>query len=81
MLGLGRLEGLGKAIGLAPYGKKSAYYDRLKEFVKVTPEGDKPYTILLDGKEIKAKSGFYKICDTIAERAAGSNKPGIPKVN
>jgi len=38
-LGLGRLEGPGKAMGLAPYGERSKYYDKLREFVKVDPEG------------------------------------------
>jgi carbamoyltransferase len=52
---LGRLEGPGKGMGLAPYGKRSHYYDKLKEFVKITPEGDEPYVILNDGKAIKSK--------------------------
>jgi len=71
-LGFGFLEGPGKVMGLAPYGEKSAYYDKLKEFVKITPEGDKPYTILLDDREIKTKSNFVPIYDTIAERVVGS---------
>ena len=71
-LGFGFLEGPGKVMGLAPYGEKSSYYDKLKEFVKITPEGDKPYTILFDGKEIKTKSNFVPIFDKIAERVVGS---------
>jgi len=73
-LGFGWLEGAGKVMGLAPYGEKSAYYDRLKEFVKITPEGDKPYTVLFDGKEIKTKSfkNVASIYDKIAERVVGS---------
>jgi len=72
MLGLGRVEGPGKVMGLAPYGEKSAYYDKLKGFVKITPEGDKPYIILFDGKEIKNKSRFVPIFDKIAEKVVGS---------
>ncbi|BFH72192.1 carbamoyltransferase C-terminal domain-containing protein [Sulfurisphaera javensis] len=71
---LGRLEGPGKGMGLAPYGKASPYYDRLKEFVKIIPEGDKPYTILLDGKEVKEKD-LIKILSVyydISERIIGS---------
>jgi len=73
-LGFGWLEGAGKAMGLAPYGEKSPYYDKLKEFVKITPEGDKPYTILLDGKEIKTRSvaKAISILDTIAEKVVCS---------
>lgn len=71
---LGRLEGPGKGMGLAPYGKRSLYYDKLKEFVKITPEGDEPYVILNDGKAIKSKdlvkilSAYYDI----AEKVIGS---------
>jgi len=79
ILGLGRLEGPGKVMGLAPYGEKSTYYDKLREFVKITPEGDKPYTILLDGKEMKPKSGFYQIYDTLAERVVGSKIDWNPR--
>jgi len=54
-LGLGRLEGPGKGMGLAPYGERSKYYDKLKEFVKIDPEGDEPYAILVNGKKVKTK--------------------------
>jgi Predicted carbamoyl transferase, NodU family len=54
-LGLGRLEGPGKGMGLAPYGERSKYYDKLKEFVKIDPEGDEPYVILVNGKKVKSK--------------------------
>jgi len=71
---LGRLEGPGKGMGLAPYGKQSLYYDKLKEFVKITPEGDEPYVILNDGKAIKSKD-LVKILSVyydIAEKVIGS---------
>jgi len=78
-LGLGRLEGPGKVMGLAPYGEKSTYYDKLKEFVKITPEGDKPYTILLDGKEVKLKSRFSQMYGTLAKRIVGSKIDWNPR--
>ena len=34
-LSFGFLESHGKAMGLAPYGKESKYYKKLKEFVKI----------------------------------------------
>ncbi|AWR96240.1 carbamoyltransferase [Acidianus sulfidivorans JP7] len=68
------LEGPGKVMGLAPYGEKSKYYNKLKEIVKITPEGEKPYTILLDGKEIKTKNllDIGKVYFTIANRVVSS---------
>jgi len=68
---LGRLEGPGKGMGLAPYGKRSPYYDKLKEFVKITPEGDEPYVILNNGKAIKSNdlvkilSVYYDIAEKV----------------
>ena len=49
-LGLGRLEGPGKGMGLAPYGKRSEYYNKLREYVEISPEGDTPFRIKLEGK-------------------------------
>ena len=71
MIGLGRLEGPGKAMGLAPYGTNSKYYEKLKQFVKITPESDEPFYIA-DGKKImvkdscKARSIYIKIADKVA---------------
>jgi len=68
---LGRLEGPGKGMGLAPYGKQSLYYDKLKEFVEITPEGDEPYVILNNGKAIKSNdlvkilSVYYDIAEKV----------------
>ena len=72
-LSLGGLEGPGKAMGLAPYGRNSNYYEKLKEFVKINPDGDEPFYIA-DGKIIKTKS-FYKLYftyDRIAEKLVGN---------
>ncbi|MFP3320675.1 MAG: carbamoyltransferase N-terminal domain-containing protein, partial [Acidilobus sp.] len=72
-LGLGRLEGPGKAMGLAPYGERSKYYDKLKEFVKIDPKGDEPYVILVNGKKVKTKdpAEWGSIYTYIAENVIG----------
>jgi len=72
-LGLGRLEGPGKGMGLAPYGERSKYYDRLREFVKVDPEGDEPYAILVNGKKVKTKNWdkWGSIYTYVAENVIG----------
>jgi len=72
-LGLGRLEGPGKGMGLAPYGERSKYYDRLREFVKVDPEGDEPYAILVNGKKVKTKDWdkWGSIYTYVAENVIG----------
>ena len=54
-LSFGRLEGPGKAMGLAPYGNNSIYYEKLKESVKINPDGDEPFCIA-DGKIIRSKA-------------------------
>ncbi|BCU68767.1 carbamoyltransferase [Stygiolobus caldivivus] len=66
------LEGPGKGMGLAPYGKMSHYYDKLKQFVKINPEGDMPFYIA-DGKMIKTKDHVkpYLIYSNIAQKVVG----------
>jgi carbamoyltransferase len=71
-LGLGMLEGPGKGMGLAPYGERSKYYDRLREFVKIDPEGDEPYAILVNGKKVKSKAEWDSIYNYVAENVIGS---------
>ena len=70
---LGRLEGPGKAMGLAPYGKASEYYNRLKQFVKVDPEGDLPFYVS-DGRPLKTKRFLRAaaVYDSIAEKVVGA---------
>ncbi|MFP3287789.1 MAG: carbamoyltransferase C-terminal domain-containing protein, partial [Acidilobus sp.] len=72
-LGLGRLEGPGKGMGLAPYGERSKYYDKLREFVKIDPEGDEPYAILVNGKKVKSKdpAEWDSIYRYVAENVIG----------
>ena len=74
-LSFGFLEGPGKAMGLAPYGKESKYYEKLKEFVKIDPEGDEPFYIA-DGKIIRTKSGskMNVAYTSIAEKLVGKLK-------
>ena len=60
-LGLGRLEGPGKGMGLAPYGKRSEYYNKLREYVEISPEGDTPFRIKLEGKVRDYKSLAEKV--------------------
>ena len=71
-LGLGRLEGPGKGMGLAPYGKLSQYYEKLKSHVKMTTEGDRPFYVI-DGEKIKSKDPIkaYNIYKKIAEEIMG----------
>jgi len=55
------LKGSGKVMGLAPCGEKSNCYNKLKEFVKMVPEEDKPYTISLDGKKVNYETITDKV--------------------
>jgi len=72
-LGFAILEGPGKGMGLAPYGERSKYYDRLREFVKIDPEGDEPYAILVNGKKVKTKDWdkTVSIYNYVAENVIG----------
>ena len=74
-ISLGGLEGPGKAMGLAPYGKVSNYYKKLKEFVKITPEGDEPFYIS-DKEIVRIKHGpkMVLIYTKIAEKLSGNLK-------
>jgi carbamoyltransferase len=82
-INLGRLEGPGKGMGLAPYGKKSEYYDKLKSHVKLYDEvKDYPYLITISGKVVKKKSCFgaiVPIYDKIADEITGGNVSWNPR--
>jgi len=60
-------------MGLAPYGERSKYYDKLREFVKIDPEGDEPYAILVNGKKVKTKdwAEWDSIYSYVAENVIG----------
>jgi carbamoyltransferase len=83
-INLGLLEGPGKGMGLAPYGKKSEYYDKLKNnHVKLYDEvKDYPYLITLNGKVIKQKSlidAIYTIEYKMADEVTGGNVSWNPR--
>jgi Predicted carbamoyl transferase, NodU family len=48
-IGLGYLEGPGKVMGLAPYGKASNYYEKLKSFIRFEDK-DYPFRFDVPGK-------------------------------
>ena len=80
-ISLGKLEGPGKGMGLAPYGKDSEYYKRLKEFVKVNPEGDIPFYITDEGKIMKTKDKltFFSLYRRIAKKFVRGKLEWNPK--
>jgi len=53
------LEGPGKVMGLAPYGKASKYYEKLKSFIRFDDK-DYPFRFMIPGKwRVKGKIGDY----------------------
>ena len=72
MLGISfeRLEGPGKGMGLAPYGGRSSYYDKLREFVKINQDEDLPFYISLNGKIDKKKYHYEDIHKNIYVKIA-----------
>ena len=68
-IGYDYLEGPGKVMGLAPYGKISSYYEKLKSFVKIQNSDDYPYYFTVDGSKPKASKNFVhfnELCHKIA---------------
>ena len=55
------LEGPGKGMGLAPYGNRSSYYDKLLEFVKIDQDKDILFYISLNGKITRKKEHYEDI--------------------
>jgi len=55
-VGYDHLEGPGKVMGLAPYGKASKYYEKLKSFIRFDDK-DYPFRFLVPGKW-KIKGAF-----------------------
>jgi carbamoyltransferase len=52
------IEGPGKVMGLAPYGKASKYYEKLKSFIRFNDK-DYPYRIAVPGKwKIKGTTDY-----------------------
>jgi carbamoyltransferase len=66
-LGYDNMEGSGKLMGLAPYGKNSQYYEKLKSFLRIQDSDDYPYYFTLDGTKPKAsKTNFREPYSKIA---------------
>ena len=66
-LGYDNMEGPGKLMGLAPYGKNSQYYEKLKSFLRIQDSDDYPYYFTLDGTKPKAsKTNFREPYSKIA---------------
>jgi len=58
-IGYETLEGPGKVMGLAPYGKASKYYEKLKSFIRFDDK-DYPFRFMIPGKwRVKGKIGDY----------------------
>jgi len=60
-VGYETLEGPGKVMGLAPYGKASKYYERLKSFIRFD-DGDYPFRFIVPGTwRIKGTDIDYRL--------------------
>jgi len=60
-IGYESLEGPGKVMGLAPYGKASKYYEKLKSFIKFD-DRDYPFRFNIPGKwKIKDTDVYYRM--------------------
>jgi len=58
-VGYDHLEGPGKVMGLAPYGKASKYYEKLKSFARFDDK-DYPFRFVVPGRwRVKGKIGDY----------------------
>jgi len=58
-IGYDFLEGPGKVMGLAPYGKASKYYEKLKSFIKFDDK-DYPFRFVVPGKwKVKGTDADY----------------------
>ena len=59
-VGYETLEGPGKVMGLAPYGKASKYYERLKSFIRFDDK-DYPFRFVVPGKwRVKGTDADYR---------------------
>lgn len=60
-IGYDNLEGPGKVMGLAPYGKASKYYEKLRSFIRFDDDDDYPFRFFVPGKwKIKGTDADYK---------------------
>jgi carbamoyltransferase len=58
-IGYDGLEGPGKVMGLAPYGKASKYYEKLRSFIKFD-DRDYPFRFVVPGKWRVKGGDFYE---------------------
>ena len=60
-VGYDHLEGPGKVMGLAPYGKASKYYEKLKSFIRFDDK-DYPFRFVVPGEwKIKGTDVYYRM--------------------
>jgi carbamoyltransferase len=60
-VGYDTLEGPGKVMGLAPYGKASKYYEKLKSFIRFDDK-DYPFRFVVPGKwKVKGTDADYRM--------------------
>jgi carbamoyltransferase len=66
-IGYDHLEGPGKVMGLAPYGKASKYYEKLRSFIKFD-DRDYPFRFVVPGRwRVKGEiSDYYELYRVIA---------------
>ena len=66
------LEGSGKGMGLAPYGRNSNYYEKLKKFVRISPDANEPF-LIADEKVLITKNldKAFSLYAKIAEKVVG----------
>jgi carbamoyltransferase len=62
-IGYDSLEGPGKVMGLAPYGKASKYYEKLKSFVRFD-DGDYPFRFVSPGN-VRVRDVYSAIADSL----------------
>jgi len=59
-IGYDYLEGPGKVMGLAPYGKAGKYYEKLKSFIRFD-DGDYPFRFVVPGRwRVKGTDADYR---------------------
>lgn len=64
-LGFHFLEGPGKVMGLAPYGEKSEYYDKLRTVVNIWRDHNPPYYLATRGNPTATYDPYIEMADRI----------------
>ncbi len=75
-------EGPGKVMGLAPYGQRSKYYEKLRSYFRFD-DGDYPYYITVDGSRPRVVKGnlvdYYRPYTLIADSLFSGRVPWDPR--